>query len=51
MLVLTPGRMYDFSTEADGFLAHLEMMFAASQKQKLVKATTRGQYAKARTGG
>jgi site-specific DNA recombinase len=51
VLVVTPGRVYDFSTEADGFLAQLEMMFAASQKQKLVKATTRGWYAKARSGG
>lgn len=50
-LVLTPGRLYDFSTESDGFLAQLEMMFAASQKQKNVKALTRGSYAKFRASG
>jgi DNA invertase Pin-like site-specific DNA recombinase len=50
-LVLTPGRVYDFSTETDGFLAQLEMMFAASQKQKNVKALTRGSYQKFRSCG
>jgi len=51
VLVITPGRLYDFSTESDGFLAQLEMMFAASQKAKSAKAMVRGQYAKARAGG
>ena len=32
VLILTPGRVYDFSLESDGMVAQFEMMLAASYK-------------------
>lgn len=48
VLLITPSKTYDFAVEMDSVFAQLELMFAANQKQKLVKTTTRGWYAKAR---
>lgn len=44
VIVLSPGREMDFSREGDNLLAGIEMIVAAGQKQKLVKATTRARY-------
>ena len=50
-IVITPEKTYDYSGRTDTIFGQIQAIFDADQKQALVKATTRGQYAKARDGG
>ena len=50
-VVLTPGKVYDFAHESDDLLAGLELLISGNQKQKIVKAVSRGLYKKAHDGG
>jgi hypothetical protein len=43
-LILTPGKTYDFSRETVELLAGLELLISGNQKQKIVKAVSRGLY-------
>ena len=50
-LVITPEQTYNYAERTDTMFGQIRAIFDADQKQALVKATTRGQYAKARAGG
>lgn len=50
-VIITPGKTFDFASESDELLGVLEQMFSANQNQKRAKATTQGQYEKARAAG
>jgi site-specific DNA recombinase len=48
---ITPDKVYDPNSDADCFSAQVQLLLAAAQKSKNVKAMTRGQYRKAKAGG
>lgn len=49
-IVITPEKVFDYAERTDTIYGQIKAIFDADQKQALVKATTRGQYAKARSG-
>ena len=50
-VIITPEKLYDFSTEVDDDLADLQFFFSKIQKRMNLKPLTRGQYTKAKSGG